>query len=387
MSSILRFALIFALSYAAMFLIFGSPQSTNEPEELIAKVQGKEIGFGKPLQLSLHNNTKKPIHIDEICPSNFIVERNRKIITLADTACIKNIDIETKKNAAIDIEIFQKTLNVTGYYFIKFDLPDHGEMNITFERLEQGFWSRLWDGLLVKPIFNSLLFLLDTLPGHSLGMAIILLTIFIRLLLLLPHQRALESQRKMQLIQPKIQELQKKYKNDKQKLAQETMDLFQKNNINPAGGCLPLLIQLPILLALYIVFLTGLSPIKSYLAYSAYSDFDFTLIYTNFLNILDLESAKIWWLALAIGIIQFIQMKLSFKNAKPKSLKPKGKEMPSFSESMAQASYMMMYILPIMITGFVYILPAAVGLYWGISTLFSVGQQIVVNKKHVTTKV
>ncbi|MCJ7829521.1 YidC/Oxa1 family membrane protein insertase, partial [Patescibacteria group bacterium] len=114
--------------------------------------------------------------------------------------------------------------------------------------------------ILYKPLFNALVLLYQYLPGHDFGIAVIILTIIIRLILYPLMVQSIRSQKVVSELQPKIQEIQLKYKNDKEKLAKATMELYQKEKINPFGGCLPLLIQLPILIALYQVFWKGLQP-------------------------------------------------------------------------------------------------------------------------------
>lgn len=107
----------------------------------------------------------------------------------------------------------------------------------------------MWD-LIINP-FITILALLYRVFNNDIVIAIAGLTVIIRLLtspLLIQQQR---STAKMQELQPKLKELQEKYKNDREKLAQEQMGLYREHGINPLGGCLPLLIQLPILLALY----------------------------------------------------------------------------------------------------------------------------------------
>ena len=93
------------------------------------------------------------------------------------------------------------------------------------------------------------------IPGHNLGWAIILLTLIIKLILLAPNQKALKAQKQMQKIQPQLDALKKKYANDQQKLAAETMEIWKKYKINPMSSCLPMLIQFPILIALFILLL------------------------------------------------------------------------------------------------------------------------------------
>jgi YidC/Oxa1 family membrane protein insertase len=115
----------------------------------------------------------------------------------------------------------------------------------------------MWD-LIVNP-FITILTVLYSVLFNDIVLAIAVLTVVIRLLtspLLIKQQR---SAQKMQELQPKIKSLQEKYKNDREKLAQEQMALYKEHGINPLGGCLPLVVQLPILLALYQSIIYGLA--------------------------------------------------------------------------------------------------------------------------------
>jgi len=108
------------------------------------------------------------------------------------------------------------------------------------------------------PLGQFLYFIYNTLAFHNYGLAIIIFTAVMKLILLPLTVKQYHSTAKMQEIQPKIQEIQKRYKNDKEKLNQEMMRIYQENKVNPAGGCLPMLLQLPIMLSLYWVIVQPL---------------------------------------------------------------------------------------------------------------------------------
>ena len=114
-----------------------------------------------------------------------------------------------------------------------------------------------YNTVLYQPLFNALILLYEYFPGHDFGIAIVVLTLIIRFALYPSSAQAIKSQEAMARLQPKIKELQDKYKDNKEQQAKEIMELYQKEKINPFSGCLPLLIQLPILIALYQVFLKG----------------------------------------------------------------------------------------------------------------------------------
>src|SRR5574344_728909 len=117
----------------------------------------------------------------------------------------------------------------------------------------------LFQEIFYRPILNFLVFLYNIIPGHDLGVAIILLTIVIKLILHPLSLKSLKSQKELQDIQPKIDALKEEHKDNKEALAKATMDLYKEHKINPFSSCLPLLIQLPFLLAVYQVFRDGLA--------------------------------------------------------------------------------------------------------------------------------
>jgi len=206
-----------------------------------------------------------------------------------------------------------------------------------------------------KPLFQALLWLSNNLPGHDLGIAIIILTCAIRILIYPLNTKSIKSQRALQKLQPKIQEIQSKFKNDKAEQGKAMMDLYRREKINPFSGCLPMLIQLPILMALFLVF----------------RDFTSNLDFKPmFLGIIDLTSPSVI-LALLAGITQFIQVKM----ISPKNKPIKGQ--PDFSQVMQKE---MLYLFPLITVVFLWRLPSAIGVYWLTTNLFSIIQQKLIFK-------
>lgn len=227
--------------------------------------------------------------------------------------------------------------------------------------------------ILYQPLFNVLVLLYEYLPGHDFGVAVIALTVIIRLLFYPLMVQAIKSQKSLSELQPKIQEIQSKYKDNKEKQARATMELYQKEKINPFGGCLPLLLQLPILFALYRVFWQGLQPEAMDMLYSFVPHPG--VIDPTFLGIINLGEASLV-LAVLAGITQFFQTKM----ITPKTLKSKKGEgqMAQFSGMMQKQ---MLYFFPIFTVFILWKLPAAIGLYWIITALFSILQQYLIFKK------
>jgi YidC/Oxa1 family membrane protein insertase len=231
---------------------------------------------------------------------------------------------------------------------------------------------------LYQPMFNSLVMLYNYIPGHDFGIAIIVLTIIIRVILYPLSVKAVNSQRGLQKLQPQIQEVQKKYKDDREKQAKEILDLYKKEKINPFSGLFLAIIQLPILIALYQVFWNGLNPKTLVVLYS----FVFNPGHINsiFLHIIDLAKPN-FILAVLAGITQYFQTKMMLpKNAS--SMGKQGKE-ADFSQVMQKQ---MVYFFPVFTVIILINLPSALGLYWAVSGLFSIVQQYLIFKKNNKTE-
>jgi len=254
------------------------------------------------------------------------------------------------------------------------------------DRLTMNILISAYQTILYQPLFNALVLLYEHLPGHDFGIAVIVLTILIRLIFYPLMVQSIKSQKVLSELQPKIQEIQQKYKGDKEKQARETMGLYQREKINPFGGCLPLLIQLPILIALYQVFWKGLQPGAMAHLYSFVSNPG--IITPTFLGIIDLAQSctikvndvqQLLWsniiLVLLAGVTQFLQTKM---------ITPKTKKVEKEEGQMAQVSGMMqkqmLYFFPIFTVFILWKLPAAIALYWVVTALFSIFQQYLVFK-------
>lgn len=236
-------------------------------------------------------------------------------------------------------------------------------------------FSFLYTEALFRPLLNLLVGITNVLPGHSVGWSILFVTIIVRLILLpsfLHQARAMKkNQEKMKQIQSKLEEAKKKHKNNKAKQAEETMRLYREAGVNPVSGCLPLIVQLPVLIALYNVFFSGLTPDTYHFLYSfvaAPVALHFTFLGINL-------STPSLALGILAGVFQFIQMRY---------LAPQPQSQPGANEEtaamMASMQKNMMYIFPAMTVFISLRLPAALALYWAVSTLFGIVQQLVVKK-------
>ncbi len=234
------------------------------------------------------------------------------------------------------------------------------------------FFISAFNTILYQPLFNALVLIYQYLPGHDFGIAVIILTVIIRIIFYPLMVKSIKSQKALSELQPKIQEIQQKYKTEKEKQAKEMMALYQKEKINPLGGCLPLLLQLPILIALYRVFWTGLQPGAMARLYSFVPNPG--TIDPSFLGLLNLAE-PFFGLALIAGIAQFFQTKMLMP--KTKKTREQAGQMSQFSNMMQKQ---MLYFFPIFTVLILLRLPSAIGLYWIVTALFSIGQQHLILK-------
>lgn len=231
-------------------------------------------------------------------------------------------------------------------------------------------FSFAYNEFLFRPLLNLLVGLTNVIPSHSVGWAIVGVTLLVRLILLpssLHHAKQMQrNQVKMHGLKEKLDAVKEKHKDDKSKQAEETMRIYREAGINPASGCLPLLIQLPILIALYRVFLVGLSPDTFQYLYSFVAEP--TVLQTVFFGI-DLGKPSLL-LGILAGAGQFAQMKW---------LSPTPPATPGANEDaaamMASMQKNMMYIFPVMTIFISLQLPGALALYWAVSTLIGMLQQ------------
>lgn len=407
---IIQWALIFFVVLTAMqYLNKPASQVTdqfaNSPVALVpaksAFTQGEEV------ILKVTNKSDRPLTIENKCPSNplsvLVFDGNtfqsKTAETKLDCARLSATEIAPGATSPVSFKYWNNALfSEPGKYKIALTLPSQSASTTTstvatdttissseFAVEQAGSLRMFFRTVFYRPLLNALVYIISVIPYHDLGFATIIITIIIRLILLIPSQRALISQRKMQALQPRLEKIKKEFHGNQERIAQETMKLWKDNKVNPFGSCLPLLIQFPFLIAIFYVIQSGLNPDNTYQLYGALKNFDYNAMNTHFLGILELTKPNAYVLPLIVGALQFGQMKLSFAK-KPsqdddKKALVKKDEKPQVTDEIAAANKSMIYVMPVMIGLFTASVPAGVGLYWAASTLFAIGQQIVVNKK------
>jgi YidC/Oxa1 family membrane protein insertase len=220
-----------------------------------------------------------------------------------------------------------------------------------------------FDIILTFPLLNLLVFLYNYIP--DIGIVIILVTVLVRLVLLPSFHSSLKHQRAMSSLQPKMNEIKHKYKDDKEAQAKAMMELYKVHKVNPLSSCFPLLLQLPILIALYQVFMRSLKGSLEglYPFIKAPESID-----PMFLNFLDLSQKNVTMAVLA-GVLMYFQSRMS---------------LPKEQTNDAQAKmlkYQTLYFLPILTVVFGVQFPAGLTLYWVVTTLFGIAQQYYILRK------
>ncbi|PIR13544.1 hypothetical protein COV49_01860 [Candidatus Falkowbacteria bacterium CG11_big_fil_rev_8_21_14_0_20_39_10] len=229
-----------------------------------------------------------------------------------------------------------------------------------------------------QPVLNLLVFIYNIVPGHDLGLAIILLTVVIKLILLPLSKQSIKSQKALQDLQPKIDEIKKKHANNKEEQGRAMMALYKDNKVNPFSSCLPLLIQFPFLIAVFRLFQTGFDNGNLDLVYSFIHRPD--AIHTLSLGFLELSKPNIA-LALLAGAAQFWQAKMM------QTKKPEVKSPGAQDEGMAAImNKQMLYFMPAFTVFIGLTLPGGLTLYWFITTLLTALQQLYIFKKKNNNK-
>ena len=236
-------------------------------------------------------------------------------------------------------------------------------------------FSALFNTFIYNPLYNGLVFLIGLSPAIDVGVAVVILTIIVKLILFPLSRTAVRTQIAQRALAPKLEELKKKHKDNPQAQAQATMELYKQHGINPFSSFFLILIQLPVIFALYFVFLRGGLP-----------DINMDILYSfitapmsvdmHFLGLLDITSRSVL-VALITGATQFVQISL----VTPKQMGQK-KQDGSFGSTFAQSmQFQMRYVMPVIVTVIAYTLPAMIGLYWTTSNLFTIGQEFVVRRE------
>ncbi len=234
--------------------------------------------------------------------------------------------------------------------------------------------SYLYATFIYNPLYNGFVLLVNAVHGLSwidMGIVVVIFTIIVRLILFPISKKAARTQVLMRLVEPELAVIKEKYKDDKQAQATKTMALYKEKKINPFSSILLLLIQLPILLAIYRIFYSSsLSTVPAHVLYSFVAAP--ATISPFFLGLFDVTK-KSFFLALIAAVSQFLQINL----ATPKTRRDSEGRMTQ--ESMMHM--MMKLTMPVMILLVAWNVASALAIYWATSNLFMVGQELYIRRQ------
>ena len=227
----------------------------------------------------------------------------------------------------------------------------------------------LYTELIYRPLLNGLVFIYASLPYADLGLAIFVLTFGVRVFLHPLVLKAARSQRAMARVQPELAKLQERFGKNREELGRRTMELYRAAGVHPLSGCLPILVQLPVLIGLYQVFLTGIrleDPALRYSFIPAVSSFA-----TRTFGLLDL-TAPSFVVAIAAGLSRFLAAK--FSSAVPPATGAAG-------DMQRALAWQMSYLLPIFIALISWRLPSALAFYWTILNALAIVENAWISRR------
>ena len=250
----------------------------------------------------------------------------------------------------------------------------------------------MYHEIIFRPLYNGLVGIMDLIPWIDLGIAVVIFTVIVKLILFPLSKASLLTQVKMKDIEPEANKIKAQYAGDRQTQALKVMELYKAKGVKPFSGILLLIIQLPILLALISVFYKIIPTINPDFLYSFVSMPDIS-DKINFLGLIDLTKKSLI-LSLITAIIQYFQLhySLATRQTPAQANAPKGTDFASqLSGSMGKQ---MKYLLPLIAFASVYwIIPyqfpqaaSIIAIYWSVSTLFTLGQELYIRRKYLGRK-
>jgi len=228
----------------------------------------------------------------------------------------------------------------------------------------------IWQEVFLRPIFNLLIFFYNVIPPHDLGIAIILLTAVIKIILVPTSLKMAKSQKELAALQKEINKIKEKYKNDFQKQNEELMKLYREKGINPFASCLPLLIQMPFFIALFVVLKDiGQNHLNFYYSFITPP----SQINTVFLGLIDLAKPDKFVLPLLAALSQFVYSHLlaNFQQGKEQGTKTVSQQM----------NRQINIIFAVMIFFLAQKFPGGLPLYWAANSVFSILLHLFVERR------
>ncbi len=224
----------------------------------------------------------------------------------------------------------------------------------------------IFTAVLYQPLYNLLVFLYDIFPWGGLGLAIILVTVIVKLVLFPLTFKSMKAQKELQEVQPKIEEIKKKYKDDKETMAKELMGVYKAHNVNPFASCLPTIIQIIVFITLFQVLKAGIGTINTDLLYAFVNNPGTMNPLFLGMNLAEVAIP----LAVLAAVTQYFQARQMVSRRPPKTVQ--GAKASMDEDVMATMNRTTMYVLPvIMLVIGVTTLPGGVTLYIFVSTLLT----------------
>jgi YidC/Oxa1 family membrane protein insertase len=239
-------------------------------------------------------------------------------------------------------------------------------------------FSYIWHTFFFDPVYNSLVFFIDVIPGGDVGLAIIATVLLVKTILLPISIKAVQTQKAMREIEPKLKEIKEKYKDNRQEQAQVMMGVYKEAGMNPFASIMLIFLQIPIIIALYFAVSNGggipLPDINIDLLYSFVAEpLHITM---NFIGLVDITEKSIL-LALGAGITQYFHVHLTMPKLPPKE---EGAEPNMKDDFMRNMQVQMKYVMPVLIAVIAYTISAAIALYFLVSNLTTIAQEYFVRK-------
>lgn len=222
-----------------------------------------------------------------------------------------------------------------------------------------------------EPVYNLLVLFLNIVPMHDIGLSIVLVTCFVKGILLPLNVKAMRGQHILKKLDPRIKELQKKHSHNKQEASMKVMELYKEEKINPFASILVVIIQIPIFIALYLVFFKGMQADSN----SIYSFISFPeILHNNAFGFLDVTSKSIF-----VGLLTSISSYFLAVRQTAGMVSKKPHHELTFQEQFSKSmSVQLKYVLPLVIGFSATVLPAALGIYWITSNVLGVFQDIYI---------
>lgn len=240
--------------------------------------------------------------------------------------------------------------------------------------------SFIYHSIIFNPLYNGLIYLMDVIPWIDAGVAVVIFTIIIRFILFPLSKKAVVTQLKMKEVEPELNKIKEQYKNDRQMQATKTMELYKNRGFNPFSSILLIFIQIPILYALYSIFVhSGLPIVNESLLYGFVKIPEIDM---NFLGLVDI-SQKNLLLSVIAAVAQYLQLHFSVSSRPAKNdgavKNPnQGPKPEDIAHSMTKS---MKYVFPVIVFLISYKISAVIALYWTVTNIFTLIQELVVRRQ------